>query len=68
MLEFLKISSFSIGFFLLYSFVSNDDYHKKFDKPIIIEYNCNNLGYDAPKDIVEVCTKTDRRLIIVKAY
>lgn len=53
---------------MVYAFVSNDDYHKKFDKPIVIEYNCSKLKYETPKDVVDLCNDTNRRFVIVKTY
>jgi hypothetical protein len=68
MLEYLKISLFIIAFAMAYAFVQNDDYHKKFDKPIVIEYNCSKLKYETPKDVIELCNDTKRRFVIVKTY
>ena len=52
---------------MVYAFVSNDDYHKKFDKPIVIEYNCSMLKYETPKDVVTMCND-GRKFVIVKTY
>jgi len=68
MLEYLKLSFFIIAFTLVYAFVSNDDYHKKFDKPTLIEYNCDKLSFNAPKDVVNMCNDPGRRFVIVKTY
>jgi hypothetical protein len=53
---------------MVFAFVQNDDYHKKFDKPIVIEYNCSKLNYETPKDVVDLCNDTNRRFVIVKTY
>jgi len=68
MLEYFKLCLFIVAFTMVYAFVSNDDYHKKFDKPIVIEYNCSKLSYEAPKDVIDLCKDTNRRLVIVKTY
>ena len=72
MLEYLKISSFIIMFAMVYAFVNNDDYHKKFDKQIEIRYNCDMLvgGWnpDVPPEVIRECRETHRREVIVKTY
>lgn len=46
-------------FFLLgvFSFVSDDDYHKTFDFYEPIAYNCNMLNKQTPQYIIEECKK-----------
>jgi hypothetical protein len=68
MLEYLRLSLFIIAITMAYAFVQHDDYHKKFDKPIIVEYNCDKLSYDAPKNVVTMCNDEKRRFVIVKTY
>jgi hypothetical protein len=68
MLEYFKLCLFIVAFTMVYAFVSNDDYHKEFDKPIVIEYNCSKLNYETPKDVVDLCNDTNRRFVIVKTY
>lgn len=67
MLEYLRLSLFIIAITMAYAYVSNDDYHKRFDKPIEIQYNCSKLSYDAPTDVVTMCND-GRRFVIVKTY
>jgi hypothetical protein len=52
---------------MVFAFVQHDDYHKKFDKPIVIEYNCSKLNYETPKDVVTMCND-GRKFVIVKTY
>ena len=66
------IKVFSGVFFVAfaYLFVQHDDYHKKFDKQVSIEYNCNLvLGHklDVPQFVIDECND-GRRIVIVKAY
>lgn len=67
MLEYLRLSLFIIALTMAYAYTSNDDYHKRFDKMIEIQYNCNKLSYDAPIDVVTMCND-GRRFVIVKTY
>jgi hypothetical protein len=48
--------------------MGNDDYHKMFDKPYTIRYDCTEIGRDAPEEILEKCMNTNERYINVKAY
>jgi hypothetical protein len=41
----------------VYSFVSDDDYHKTFDLYAPVAYNCNMLNKNTPKYIIEECKK-----------
>ncbi len=68
MLEYFKLCLFIVAITMAYAFVQHDDYQKKFDKPIVIEYNCDKLSYDAPKDVVTMCNDEKRRFVIVKTY
>jgi hypothetical protein len=67
MLEYLKLCLFIVAFTMVFAFVQHDDYHKKFDKPIVIEYNCSKLNYETPKDVVTMCND-GRKFVIVKTY
>jgi hypothetical protein len=45
----------------IFAFVSDDDYHKLFDNPQEIRYNCDMLigswHPDVPKNIIDECRK-----------
>ena len=48
--------------------MSDDDYHKRFDKQELIRYNCNSLKYsEMPKEVFEKCVSSEREYIYVKA-
>jgi hypothetical protein len=69
-LETFKV--FGMVFFVAfaYLFVQDDDYHKKFDKQVSIEYNCNSVlrnKLDVPQFVIDECND-GRRIVIVKAY
>ena len=57
---------------VVYSFISNDDYHKSFDKLKIIRYDCTiiNEGWatEVPFEVIDACHKTDERYVNVKTY
>ena len=63
-METLKL--FSVLFILAgaWLFVGNDDYHKMFDKPQEVRYNCDMLigGWhpDVPVKVIEECRKMKR--------
>ena len=65
-METLKV--FTAVFFIAgaYLFVGYDDYHKKFDKPTVIRYNCDILigGWhpDVPKDYAKICEEAKRTM------
>jgi hypothetical protein len=66
-METLKV--FSVLFLLAgaWLFAGDDDYHKKFDKPELIRYNCNSLKYsEMPKEVFEKCINSEREYIYVK--
>ena len=68
--ETIKVFSgvFFVAFAYLY--VQQDDYHKKFDKQVSIEYNCNSVlrnKLDVPQFVIDECND-GRRIVIVKAY
>ena len=68
--ETIKVFS---GVFLVafaYLFVQQDDYHKKFDKQVSIEYNCKTVlerRISVPQFVIDECND-GRRIVIVKAY
>ena len=66
-METLKL--FTSLFFIaaVYLFVGFDDYHKKFDKQILIRYNCN-VTIDVPKEVIEKCKFSERNYVYIKAY
>ena len=69
-LETLKV--FGMVFFVAsaYLFVQQDDYHKKFDKQVSIEYNCDSVlrnKLSVPQFVINECND-GRRIVIVKAY
>jgi len=69
-METLKV--FSVLFILAgaWLFVGDDDYHKKFDRPQKIRYNCDMLigGWhpDVPVKVIEECRKM--KIENVKTY
>ena len=69
-METLKV--FSVLFVLAgaWLFVGDDDYHKKFDRPQEIRYNCDMLigGWhpDVPVKVIEECRKM--KIENVKTY
>jgi hypothetical protein len=66
-MEELKLSCYIIAYFLIFAFVNNDDYHKIFDKPQIIRYNCDVLmgGWhpDVPAEVIKQCRELKKRVI-----
>jgi hypothetical protein len=69
-METLKV--FSLIFLLAgaWLFMSNDDYHKKFDKSTTIRYNCDMLigGWhpDVPTEVIEKCKSGEREHVYIK--
>jgi hypothetical protein len=55
-----------------YLYVSDDDYHKKFDKLQVISYNCDKVVggqySDLPNEVYQLCGDETRRNTIVKIY
>ena len=66
-METLKV--FSLIFLLAgaWLFMSNDDYHKMFDRPQTVRYNCDMLlgGWhpDFPIEVIAECRKLKRENI-----
>ena len=69
-METLKVFSLVILFSVVYGLVSDDDYHKMFDKPQEVRYNCDMLigGWhpDVPVKLIEECRKM--KIENVKTY
>jgi len=71
-METLKILA---GLFLIaacYLFTSDDDYHKEFDKRVIIRYNCNTI-YDGtehgvPINVLRKCKNPEQEYVYVETY
>jgi hypothetical protein len=63
-METLKVFSLVILFSVIYGLVSDDDYHKMFDKPQEVRYNCDMLigdwHPDVPVKVIEECRKLKR--------
>jgi hypothetical protein len=65
-METLKIIGFMLLFAGIYGFISNDDYHKMFDKPKEIRYNCDMLigawHPDVPPQVIKECRERRTRI------
>lgn len=59
--ESILLTIYILVFWTVYGFVSNDDYHKTFDIPEVVSYNCDMLigGWhpDVPPKVIEECKK-----------
>ena len=68
--EFLQIMVLVLGFSTIYGWVSDDDYHKAFDIPQVVRYNCDMLlgGWhpDVPPKVIDECRK--KKANDVKTY
>jgi hypothetical protein len=66
-MELLKITGFILLLAIVYAFMSNDDYHKMFDRPQVVRYNCDMLmgGWhpDVPVEVINECRKLKRENI-----
>jgi hypothetical protein len=71
-MEALKIAGMIMLLFGVYAVMGNDDYHKMFDKPSVIRYDCDMLmgGWhpDVPTEVMNECRKTTERYVNVKTY
>jgi len=60
-IQTIQLFSCIVAFALVYGFVSDDDYHKIFDRTETIKYNCDMLigGWhpDVPTKVIEECRK-----------
>jgi hypothetical protein len=63
-METLKVLGLVSLFAIVYGFISNDDYHKMFDKPEKVRYNCDMLigswHPDVPPEVINQCRKERR--------
>jgi len=69
-LETIKVFGMVFLVAFAYLFVQDDDYHKKFDKQVSIEYNCDSVlrnKLNVPQFVINECND-GRRIVIVKAY
>jgi hypothetical protein len=61
-----------IGIVVVYGFMGNDDYHKKFDKPHVVRYNCDVLigswHPDVPREVIEKCRNPETRSVKIIEY
>ena len=59
--ESIKITFYVLVFWAAYGFVSDDDYHKSFDKRQPVMYNCDivveNPQPGTPQKIIDECRK-----------
>ena len=59
--EGIKLIFLILGFSTVYGYVSDDDYHKVFDIPEVVRYNCDMLlgGWhpDVPAKVIDECRK-----------
>jgi len=71
-MEALKFTGMIIFLVGVYALMNDDDYHKKFDKPTIIRYDCDMLigGWhtDVPKEVIDKCRDSNERIVRVKTY
>jgi hypothetical protein len=60
-IETLKLIAAILAISTVYGFVQNEDYHRMFDKPVTVRYNCNMLlgGWhpDVPTQVTDECRK-----------
>lgn len=65
-METLKISGLILLFAIIYGFISDDDYHKTFDKPQEVRYNCDMLigswHPDVPLQVIKECRERRTRI------
>lgn len=59
--EGIKLVFFILGFSTVFGYLSDDDYHKVFDIPEVVRYNCDMLlgGWhpDVPAKVIDECRK-----------
>jgi hypothetical protein len=71
-MEALKFTGMIMLVCLAYVLMADDDYHKKFDKPEIIRYNCDMLvgGWhpDVPLEVIRKCRDPNERTVRVTTY
>ena len=69
-MEALKFTGMIIFLMGVYALMNDDDYHKKFDKQVSLEYNCKTVlegRVSVPQFVIDECND-GRRIVIVKAY
>jgi hypothetical protein len=68
--ESIKLIGLILSFSTIYGYLSDDDYHKVFDIPEVVRYNCDMLlgGWhpDVPIKVIEECRK--KKVDNVKTY
>jgi hypothetical protein len=68
--ESIKLIGLILAFSTVYGYLSDDDYHKVFDIPEVVRYNCDMLlgGWhpDVPIKVIEECRK--KKVDNVKTY
>ena len=59
--ESIKLVFFILAFSTVYGYISDDDYHKVFDIPELVRYNCDMLvgdwQPDVPPKVIDECRK-----------
>lgn len=68
--ESIKLVFLILGFSTIYGYISDDDYHKAFDIPEVVRYNCdmvqNEWNVNVPPRIIDECRK--KKANDVKTY
>jgi hypothetical protein len=68
--ESIKLVFCILAFSTIYGYISDDDYHRAFDIPEIVRYNCDTLvgGWhpDVPPKVIDECRK--KKANDVKTY
>lgn len=68
--ESIKLVFLILLFSTVYGYISDDDYHKAFDIPEVVRYNCDMLvgDYypDVPTSVIDECKK--KKEYDVKTY
>jgi hypothetical protein len=71
-METLKFTGMIIFLVGVYALMNDDDYHKEFDKPHIVRYNCDKLiaGWhpDVPPEVIKKCRDPNERTVRVTTY
>ena len=59
-------------FAVVYGYVNDNDYHKTFDKPMLIRYNCDmtwdRLSPDVPQEVIDKCKVSEKNYVYIKTY
>lgn len=68
--ESIKLVFLILGFSTIYGYISDDDYHKVFDIPELVRYNCNMVqdewNPNVPPQVIDECRK--KKVNDVKTY